>query len=232
MLPARRQRSISQRSPSAVITPSFTPLAASSCDTAPTVPEEPSASCQCRWRERRECLLELGAGRHLGGAECRAVEFTVGKVLLRQAHAADRERLGAGRVQAAAEDHFGRAAADVDDQPRQRARIQMGHAGEDQARLFTAGDDFDRMAQRGLGVNQEFVAVAGLAQGLRGHRAHLYRRHALQALGKAVQAIQAAIARLVGEQAMAVEPGAQAHGFLHVLDAPVLAMRLSARFRA
>ena len=45
--PACRQRSISQRSPSGVMWPSVTPLAASSCDTALTVPDEPSASCQC-----------------------------------------------------------------------------------------------------------------------------------------------------------------------------------------
>ena len=36
-----------QRRPSGVMLPSVMPLAASSCETAPTVPLEPSASCQC-----------------------------------------------------------------------------------------------------------------------------------------------------------------------------------------
>ena len=45
--PARKHCSISQRRPSGVMRPSVTPLAASNCDTAPTVPDDPSASCQC-----------------------------------------------------------------------------------------------------------------------------------------------------------------------------------------
>jgi hypothetical protein len=45
--PASRQRSISQRSPAGVIAPSVMPLAASTCETAPTVPDAPSASRQC-----------------------------------------------------------------------------------------------------------------------------------------------------------------------------------------
>ena len=44
--PAWMQPAMHQRSPSGVMRPSVTPLAASSCDTAPTVPDEPSASCQ------------------------------------------------------------------------------------------------------------------------------------------------------------------------------------------
>ena len=80
--------------------PSLTPLAASTCDTAPTVPDEPSASCQWRRRERLERFLELGAGGDLRLAEGALAEAAFGEILHRQADAADLERFGAlrGRV--------------------------------------------------------------------------------------------------------------------------------------
>ena len=52
--------------------PSLMPLAASSCDTAPTVPEEPSASRQWRGANGSQRFLELGAGGDLRRAERRA----------------------------------------------------------------------------------------------------------------------------------------------------------------
>ena len=99
----------------------------------------------------------------------------------------------------------------------------MGHAAVNQARLFAAGNDFDRLPECGTGAQQEGVAVFRLAQGLCGHGAHLGRRQALQALRKAAQAGQAALAGFVGEQAVAVEAGAQAHRFFQVIDAAVAA---------
>ncbi len=45
--PALRHCSISQRKPAGVMAPSVMALVASNCDTAPTVPDAPSASCQC-----------------------------------------------------------------------------------------------------------------------------------------------------------------------------------------
>jgi hypothetical protein len=107
---------------------------------------------------------------------------------------------------------------------RARPRAAAGHAGVDQARLLAAGDDLDRVAQRGLRTQQEGVAVARLAQGLRGHRAHLAGLEAGQARGEAAQAGQAALGRLFGQQAVGVEAGAQAHGLLQVVDAAVAAV--------
>ena len=46
----------------------------SSCDTAPTVPDEPSASLPVLRRERLQRFLELGAGGDLGGAEALSVK--------------------------------------------------------------------------------------------------------------------------------------------------------------
>lgn len=79
------------------------------------------------------------------------------------------------------------------------------------------------MAQHLVGAGQEGIAVAGFAQGLRGHRAHLPGREALQALGKAGQAGQAALSGIFGQQALGIQAGTQAHGFLQIIDALVAA---------
>ena len=136
-----------------------------------------------------------------------------------------------GRHAALAEDQLGRAAADVDHQPRHLGRLQVRHAGVDQPRFLAAGDDLDREAQRRLRAQQEGVAVARLAQRLRGHRAHLGRREAGQPRGKAAQAGQAALHGVFGQQALGVEPGAQAHGLLQVVDAAVAAVLQLAQFQ-
>ena len=174
-------------------------------------------------RERLERFLELGAGGDLRLAEAALAEAAVGEVLHRQADAADPERLGLARPRAAAEDHLGRAAADVDDQARHRRRLQPRDAGEDEARLLAPGDDLDRVAEDGLRAQQEGVAVPRFAQRLRRHRAHLVRREAVEAAREAGQAVEAARRRLLVEEAGGVEAGAEANGFLEVVDAAIAA---------
>ena len=104
-----------------------------------------------------------------------AREPPVGEVAHRQADAADAEDSPPCGVRPWPRIISVRAAADVDHQPRLVGGLQVGHAGVDQARLLAAGDDLDRVAQRLLGAQQEGVAVARLAQRLRGHGAHLRR---------------------------------------------------------
>jgi hypothetical protein len=104
-----------QRRPSGVMVPSVRPAACRICDTAPAVPDEPSASCQVR-REQRQRLFQLGAGGHLGVAEARSVNWPSGKKRI------DRLTLptlndSATRPAALAQDHLGAAPADVDHQP-------------------------------------------------------------------------------------------------------------------
>ncbi len=148
-------------------------------------------------RKRFERFLEFGAGGDLSGAERGRGEAAIGKVLHRQADAADGERLGHPRLAASAEDHLGRAAADVDHQARHGARLQMRDAGIDQPRFLAAGDDFDRLAEGRLRVHQEGVAVAAL-------RARSASRPPVPAIGsrpcsrygKALQAGQAPLAGL------------------------------------
>src|SRR5690606_35028772 len=110
-----------------------------------------------------------------------------------------------------------------DDEPRARRALQPRDAGEDEARLLAARDHLDGQAQRTLRTREEGVAVARLAQRLRGDGAHLVRRAAAQALGEAGQAGEAPLGRGVFQHAAVVEPGAQPHGLLEVVDAAVLA---------
>ena len=174
-------------------------------------------------RERFERLFQLGTGRDLRFAERPLAEASLGKILHRQAHAADLERLGLAGSRTAADDHFGRPATDVDDQPRHGRRLQPGDTGEDQARFLATGDDLDGMAEHGLGAQQERVAVLRLAQRLRRHRPHLRRREAVEPAREAAQAGEAPFGSLLAQVAGLVEPGAEAHRLLQVVDAAIAA---------
>src|SRR5262249_19585519 len=95
------------------------------------------------------------------------------------------------RLEMLADDEFGAAAADVDDEPALR---RLGHTMRDtevdQARFFAAGDDLDRMTERRLGRPEKRARCAEPAHGVRGHGAHaLVRQHA-QALAEAREAGQ------------------------------------------
>ncbi len=173
-------------------------------------------------RERPQRFLELGACRDLRFAKRSLAEAPPREVLHGQADAADLERLGLARPRAAAEDHLGRAAADVDDEAGHRRRLQARDAGEDQARLLAPGDDLDRAAENALRAEQEGVAVHRLAQRLGRHRAHLARREAVDPAREARQALEAARRCLVAEIARGIEPAAEAHRLLQVVD-PVVA---------
>ena len=172
-------------------------------------------------REGPERFLEFGAGGDLRVAKGPLGEASPGKVFHRQADAADLERLGLLGTNAASDDHLGRAAADVDDEARHLRRLQPRHAGEDEARLFASGDDLDRSPEHGLRAQQEGVAVLRFTQRLRRHGAHLVRQEAFEPPGEAAQAFEAAQRRVVAEEAGGIEAGAQAHGFLQVVDAPI-----------
>ena len=82
----------------------------------------------------------------------------------------------------------------------------MRGAEIDQARFFTAADDFDREAQRLLGRRQEVRRILGDAQRVGGDGAHRVGLETAQALAEAAQGKQGALARsgieaLVGGEA-------------------------------
>ena len=89
---------------------------------------------------------------------------------------------------------------------------------------FARKDHFDRLAQHAARTHEEGVAVARLAQRLRGHCAHLSRCESVQPLREARQAGEATRHRFFGEESLLVETAAEAHRFLQVVDAAVLAL--------
>ena len=108
----------------------------------------------------------------------------------------------------------------------------MGRALVDQARFFRPGDDADRVTQNLVGALDEDIAVARFAQGLGGYGAHMGGRKALQALGKARQAIPAALHGLGRQQALLIETGALADHLLEILHAFNMARGIAANFQA
>ena len=71
-------------------------------------------------------------------------------------------------------DDFGAATSDVDDETASRfARHCLHDTQIDQARLFNTGDDFNGMGECGFRAPQELPGIAGLAQGIGAHSAHL-----------------------------------------------------------
>jgi hypothetical protein len=154
----------------------------------PTSPAPRATAAARRWQG----LLELGAGGHLCRAEALRVMTPSPKKRIDRLTRAGAEGLRHQRSPALPR------ISSVDRPPMSITRrrplgLQLRHAGVDQARFLAAGDHLDGVAKRLLGAQQEGVAVARLAQRLRGHGAHALRRKAGQPGGKAAQAGQAAL---------------------------------------
>jgi hypothetical protein len=181
----------------------------------PTSPAPPASGGR-----RAAGLFEFGAGGHLGGAEASRVSPPSKKRI-------DRLTQPTRTLSATSGLRPWPRIISVERPPmsttrrRSRAGLQPGHAGIDQAGLLAARDHLDRKAQRGLRAQQEGVAVARLAQGLRGHRAHLGGSKPASRAAKRRRQARPRSRSLVGQQAVGVEPGAQAHGLLQVVDAAV-----------
>ena len=96
--------------------------------------------------------FDLGTRARFRRGERLGEEAPVPEKALRVAHAADLQRFEPLRFQAATDDEFGRAAADVDAKARRLGRRQhVCNAEIDEARFLVTGNDVDRKAQRGLG---------------------------------------------------------------------------------
>ena len=174
--------------------------------------------------KRPQRFFQLGPRCHLGGTKGLLGVTAVAKIFHRQADAADAEGFRPPGLPPLAQDHLGGAPADVDHQARQVGRLQPCHPGVDQPRLLTPRDHLDGMAEHRAGPPQKGIPVARFAQRLGGHRAHLGGGKTLQPLCEPGQAGQATAGGFFGEQALRVEPGAQAHGLLHIVEAPVAAL--------
>ena len=151
--------------------------------------------------------FDLGARRGVGRGEGRRRQRAVGEEAPRHADAADLQRFEPLRHETAADDELGRAAADVDDEPRLvGCRKHVRDAVVDEPRFLVAGDDVDREAERALRLRQERRGVLRHAERVGGDRAHGGRMQALDALAEAREARERGAPRLGREPALLVEP--------------------------
>src|SRR3546814_11852253 len=102
-------------------------------------------------------LLELRRHLHQGFVPLLPRQLAAAEEAAGAGDAAHLQALALDRVEAGADDAFGRTAADVDYQPPVALlrRLRVGHARVDQARLPAAGDDLAAVAERGFGRGQE-----------------------------------------------------------------------------
>ena len=135
------------------------------------------------------------------------------------ADAAHEERLHQPRLVAVADDEFGRAAADVDDQ--RRAAFQrrgVGDAGVDQSRFLATRDDLDREAERLVGTVEEAARVLRDAQRVGGHGPHRVRRERSQPIAEAFEDRDAAGLRVRVEHLLSRQARRQPHRFLQTVE--------------
>ncbi len=133
-------------------------------------------------------------------------DLAVGKKARAEADATHVQALESLGREALADDQFGAAAADVDDEAMTAfVRRRVRDAEMDQARFFDARDDFDGMTECVAGPLEKDPAPLGLAQGVGADDAHALRPHVAQALAEAFEALQRALRRFAAEAAVFVE---------------------------
>src|SRR5690606_3429545 len=133
--------------------------------------------------------------------------------------AAHEERLHVQRAELLTDDHFGGAAADIDHQASVGGRRQfVRDAGEDQPRLFLAGNDLDGKAQCVFEPGHDFLGIGGDAQRVGGDRAYAVRVKALDALAEALERDDGAFDRLFIQHVVRPQAGRQPHVFLEPVD--------------
>jgi hypothetical protein len=133
-------------------------------------------------------------------------DLAIGEEARAQADATHVQALEPLGREALADDEFGAAAADVDDEAVTAfVRRRVRDAEVDQARFFDARDDFDGMPECVAGTLEEHATALGLAQRVGADDANALRPHVAQALAKAFEALQRALRRFAAETAVFVE---------------------------
>ncbi len=168
---------------------------------------------------RRRGIFKMAARRQDGRLERRRVDAPADEERQALLDSAQAEGLDPFDIVAAPQYQFGRAAADIHHQPALAGNGQrIGHAHVDQAPLFLARDDLDRVADGLLGQRQEDGAVARHAHGRRGHHAHGIEFETGENGAKALQAGQRRLHGRLGQVAIVVQAGSQAYRVAHALD--------------
>ena len=121
-------------------------------------------------------------------------------------------------LEALADDEFGAASANIDDQPGFDVVGQgVGNPEVDQAGLLATVYHIHPGAEDTAGRDRELVPVAGHPQGIGTHHPHPLGFDARQQLGEAAEAFQAPFDSLRG-QSLILQAGAQLDFFRQCLD--------------
>ncbi len=161
---------------------------------------------------------DLQPCRRVGLGIARRGDLAVLEIALGVTDATHLQAFAQQRFEALADDELGTAAADVRHQALAGGIGQgVGYAEVDQARFFAAGDDFYRVPEDFFGAADEFATVARFTQGVGTDNAHGAQGHAVDQLGKPLEAIEPALHRLFIELACVVDPGGQLHFFAEPL---------------
>jgi hypothetical protein len=168
---------------------------------------------------RRRPVLEMRARRQHRRLERACIDPAAdeeGQALLDAAHA---ERFHPFDIEAAPQDQLGRTAADIHHQPPLIGLAEgVRHAHIDQAPLFLARNDLDRITDGLLQLGQEIGGIARLAQDGGGDHAHAVELVGGQRHAEILQAKQRALQCFVGEVAGGVQAGGQADRLAHAIE--------------
>jgi hypothetical protein len=122
-------------------------------------------------------------------------------------------------VDAAANDEFRAAAADIDDQAVvARGGQIMGRTQEDQAAFFTTRDNFDRVAQCGFRSGKKRMGGSQPAHGIGRHGTNVQCRDACQALPEPREAAQGSGAVRGIQCAVRAQPHGHAYRIAQPID--------------
>ena len=180
----------------------------------------PAAAPECRLHR-----LKLHACRKTRALHAPGGNLAVAEEALAQGDAAHLQALKFQRRESVADDELGAAAADVHDQaPPAHVRHGVRDAKVDEARLFHAGDDLDRMAERLARALEEGLLAVREPQRVRAHDPHAVGVHVTQALPEALEAGERTLRHVLVDAAVLGDAGGQAHHLAQPVDDDELAV--------
>ena len=192
------------------------------------MPELPAVVLPAAPPERRLHRLELEPRAEPRALEALGGDLAVAEKSLAQGHAAHLQALELERRESLADDHLGAAAADVDHQPPPRlVRHGVRDARVDQARLFHAADDLDRVAEGLARALEKCLLAVRHAQRVGTDDAHAVGVHVAQPLAEALQTGERACRDVLVDAAVLRDAGGEAHHLAQAIDDNHLAVRVA-----
>jgi hypothetical protein len=166
-------------------------------------------------------------GASSGALEALLGYFTVLEISGAQADATDRQALEPQRIESLADDHLGRSAADVDDQPLVRIHgAGVRNAGINQTRFFQPGNDFDGVPESGPRSFQEPALALGAPQRVGADHPYAIRTHRAQPLAESLEAAQRPLGGRIIQAPGVAHAGREAHHFAQPVQYDELVVRI------